>query len=52
LKRSLEIESDPKTSYKIARFAFESEDWDTAIRFLRKPNLIIGMKFQEESSFF
>jgi tetratricopeptide (TPR) repeat protein len=63
LKRSLEIESDPKTSYKIARFAFESEDWDTAIRFFKKAKsdnwnevpgrieLLLGITFYEIESF-
>jgi hypothetical protein len=48
LKRSLEIETDPKTSYKIARFAFESEDWNTAIKFLKELRVKIGMRFLAE----
>ena len=36
LIRSLELEPDSKTSYKIGRFAFEAEDWDTAIKFFSK----------------
>ena len=36
LIQSLEIESDSKTSYRIARFAFESEDWNMAIKYFDK----------------
>jgi len=36
LIKSLEIESDSKTSYRIARFAFESEDWNMAIKYFDK----------------
>lgn len=35
LKKSLKLEPDPNTSYKIARFAFESEDWKTAIEYFQ-----------------
>ena len=36
LIKSLEIETDPKTSYRIARFAFESENWNMAIEYFNK----------------
>ena len=36
LIRSLDIEADSKTSYKIARFAFEAENWDMAIKFFNR----------------
>ena len=36
LIKSLEIETDPKTSYRIARFAFESENWNMAIKYFNK----------------
>tara|TARA_B100000989_G_scaffold137126_1_gene101849 strand:+ start:407 stop:1636 length:1230 start_codon:yes stop_codon:yes gene_type:complete len=36
LIRSLDIESDSKTSYKIARFAFEAENWDMAIKYFNR----------------
>lgn len=36
LIRSLDIEADAKTSYKIARFAFEAENWDMAIKFFNR----------------
>ena len=34
LIKSLEIEKDPNTAYKIGRFAFEEEDWKTAFTYL------------------
>ena len=34
LIKSLEIEKDPNTAYKIGRFAFEEEDWKTSYRYL------------------
>ena len=36
LIRSLDIEADSKTSYKIARFAFEAENWDMAIKYFNR----------------
>ena len=36
LIKSLDIESDSKTSYKIARFAFEAENWDMAIKYFNR----------------
>ena len=32
LQKSLEIDKDPKIAFKIARFAFEDEDWTLAIK--------------------
>jgi len=63
LKRSLEIETDPKTSYKIARFAFESEDWNTAIKFFKRAksenwdevpgriDLLLGITYYEKNDY-
>jgi len=63
LKRSLEIEADPKTSYKIARFAFESEDWNTAINFFKRAksenwnevpgriDLLLGITYYEKNDY-
>ena len=36
LIKSLDIEADSKTSYKIARFAFEAENWDMAIKYFNR----------------
>lgn len=36
LIKSLEIDSDPETAFKIGRFAFEEEDWDLAYKYLLK----------------
>ncbi|MAR95272.1 MAG: hypothetical protein CMD46_02795 [Gammaproteobacteria bacterium] len=36
LIKSLEIKTDSKTSYRIARFAFESENWKMAIEYFNK----------------
>jgi len=63
LKRSLAIEPDPKTSYKIGRFSFESEDWDTAIKFFKKAknenwnevpgriDLLLGITYYEKNNY-
>ena len=34
LQKSLEIEKDPNTAFKIGRFAFEEEDWETSYKYL------------------
>lgn len=34
LQKSLSIEKDPNTAFKIGRFAFEEEDWKTAFKYL------------------
>tara|TARA_B100001175_G_scaffold310973_1_gene314762 strand:- start:210 stop:1064 length:855 start_codon:yes stop_codon:yes gene_type:complete len=34
LIKSLELEKDPKTAYKIGRFAFEEEDWKVSYKYL------------------
>ena len=34
LQKSLEIDKDPKIAFKIARFAFEDENWALSLRFL------------------
>jgi tetratricopeptide (TPR) repeat protein len=36
LIKSLEIDSDPETAFKIGRFAFEEEDWSLAYKYLLK----------------
>jgi tetratricopeptide (TPR) repeat protein len=34
LQKSLEIDQDPKIAFKIARFAFEDENWSLSLKFL------------------
>ncbi len=34
LQKSLEIDQDPNIAFKIARFAFEDEDWSLSLKFL------------------
>ena len=34
LIKSLELEKDPNTAYKIGRFAFEEEDWKVSYKYL------------------
>ena len=36
LEESLQLESDPNTAFKIGRFAFEEEDWNTAFKYLQE----------------
>ena len=36
LQKSLEIDKDPKIAFKIARFAFEDEDWTLAIKYFEQ----------------
>ena len=36
LIKSLEIDNDPETAFKIGRFAFEEEDWLLAYKYLYK----------------
>jgi tetratricopeptide (TPR) repeat protein len=36
LEESLQLESDPNTAFKIGRFAFEEEDWNTAFKYLQQ----------------
>jgi len=36
LIKSLEIDNDPETAFKIGRFAFEEEDWSLAYKYLSK----------------
>tara|TARA_B100000989_G_scaffold284955_1_gene252236 strand:- start:4234 stop:5457 length:1224 start_codon:yes stop_codon:yes gene_type:complete len=39
LIKSLQLEPDAKTSYRIGRFAFEEEDWDMAIEYFLKAQI-------------
>jgi len=40
LIKSLEIESDPNTAFKIGRFAFEEENWNLAIKYLKEAKVL------------
>ncbi|EJP72579.1 MAG: tetratricopeptide repeat protein [SAR86 cluster bacterium SAR86B] len=40
LIKSLEIESDPNTAFKIGRFAFEEENWKLAIKYLKEAKVL------------
>ena len=63
LKKSLLIEKDPKTAFKIGRFAFEEEEWETAYTYLleaknlkydRNPgrlDLLMGIALYEMNNF-
>ena len=63
MKKSLLIEKDPKTAFKIGRFAFEEEEWETAYTYLleaknlkydRNPgrlDLLMGIALYEMNNF-
>ncbi len=36
LIKSLELEADPNTAFKIGRFAFEEENWELSIKYLKE----------------
>ena len=40
LQKSLEIDKDPKIAFKIARFAFEDEDWTLAIKYFEQSKVM------------
>lgn len=63
LIKSLDIKIDSKTSYKIARFAFEAENWDMAIKYFDRAkaedwnevpgriDLLTGIAYYEKDQF-
>ena len=48
LIKSLEIDNDPETAFKIGRFAFEEEDWSLAYKYLSKAKSLNYKKIQED----
>jgi len=40
LIKSLELEADPNTAFKIGRFAFEEENWELSIKYLKEAKIL------------